>query len=496
MISFRKFVLVGAMLAAFAGLASAQTVSSFTVLPGSYPTLRAEGLTEPLPNLEFTLGLNAATPVGASATYDIYIYGKAVAPFTSPGDTIVVTGGAFVPGSALVTGAVVKLPSVNFPFAPLAQTATVTVQGIRIDANAIGANSPLSLQIVAIPTTGGSPVLAPVAENLDTVTVGTISTSLTTTLSASANAAINMSTTANWTSGAFDPTETVLANLPATGLFSVTFAANYAGAFDTTGASPLRFSFTVTNLPTGLALYVPQSVPLSGGNRLDLVLGADANGLGGYIAPQSVAAFPLPANGQAVYQLWKNDGSMPKYTIQVYSVGTNPLSVTSAAAPVTFVGGYAPLSSDISSSDSAPILRFAKTSTTEIDSFIIVVLPSSHFVFPYVVTGNGWVTGIAVINGGAGWNSAANIMKGTAGTCKLTFFSADGTVVPPASVSVPLAGAAISAIPAGGNYGFTLEQAIGTGSYAGIVYGTCNFDNVKAFGYLNGDGTTAAYLAQ
>ena len=69
-------------------------------------------------------------------------------------------------------------------------------------------------------------------------------------------------------------------------------------------------------------------------------------------------------------------------------------------------------------------------------------------------------------------------------------------MVPPASVTVPLTGASIAAIPAGGNYGFTLDQAIGTGSYAGIVFGTCNFDNVKAFGYLNGAGTTAAYLAQ
>jgi len=104
MISFRKFVLVGAMLAAFAGLASAQTVSSFTVLPESYPTLRAEGLTELIPALDFNLNLGPAGALAdSSATYDIYIYGKAGAPFTSPAADILVSGGRspLVPRSSL-----------------------------------------------------------------------------------------------------------------------------------------------------------------------------------------------------------------------------------------------------------------------------------------------------------------------------------------------------------------------------------------------------------
>jgi hypothetical protein len=501
MISFRKFVLVGAMLAAFAGLASAQTVSSFTVLPESYPTLRAEGLTELIPALDFNLNLGPAGALAdSSATYDIYIYGKAGAPFTSPAADILVSGGTFTPGSALVTGAVVKLPAVNFPFLMGVMTAKVTVTGIRVDANAIGANSPLSFQIVAIPTSGGSAVLAPVAENIDTVTVGTISTSLVTTVSNSSNNPITGSTTTGpWTSidGAgnpFDPTETDPAKLALQSpLFTTTFTPQFAGAFWTSGIEkPLRFTFTVTNIPAGLTLYVPQTTA-----QLVLINGADANGLGGYPAYPTVAAYPLPSTGMVTYEaIAPNGGLPPGYTIPVYAAGVTPIGLTTAAAPFTFMGSYAPLSADISASASAPILRFSKTSVTEIDSFLIVHLPSSRFAFPYVVTGNGWVTGIAIVNAGAGFGSAAKVSMGNAGTCALTFYSADGTAVAPATVTVPLTGAAISAIPAGGNYGFTLEQAIGTGSYAGIVYGTCNFDNVKAFGYLNGDGTTAAYLAQ
>ena len=73
---------------------------------------------------------------------------------------------------------------------------------------------------------------------------------------------------------------------------------------------------------------------------------------------------------------------------------------------------------------------------------------------------------------------------------KLNFFSADGTAVAPTSVTVPATG---SIVP-GGNYGFTLDQVVGSAPYAGIVYATCNFDNVRGFTYLNGDGTTAGYL--
>jgi hypothetical protein len=488
------------MLAAFAGLAAAQTVTTMTVVPESYPTLRSEGLTEAVPALDFTLNVAGAVAVAQTATYDLYIYGKAGAPFTSPAASIAVTGG--LSGTPLVAGSVVKIPGVVFSFpmtVALASSSKVTVTGIRVDANAIGPNSPLSFQIVAIPTSGAPAGLAPVAQNIDTVTVGTISVSLKTTLNKTADNPIKHSTTSGaWTSNdgagnSFDPTETDPAKLALqSNLFTVSFAAQYPGAFDTTGAKPLRFTFTLTNIPAGLALYVPQKTA-----QLVLINGADANGLGGYPAYPTVAAYPVPANGMVTYEAIAVDGSQPPpYVIPVYSVGTSPLGVTSAAAPFTFVGSYAPLSSDISASATAPILRFAKTSVTTIDSFLIVTLPSSTFAFPYLVSGGGWVTGIAVINGGSGWDSAADIKSGTAGTCKLTFFSADGTAVPPASVTVPLTGASIAAIPAGGNYGFTLDQAIGAGSYAGIVFGTCNFDNVKAFGYLNGAGTTAAYLAQ
>jgi hypothetical protein len=484
------------MLAAFAGLAAAQQITGITVTQNTYPTLRSEGLTEPLPTLVYTATLGAVTLNGGTATYDITLLSNSGAPFTSAPGTIVVSGNATA--APAVTGAVVRIPAVVFTFAAGSNMAQVTITGLRIDANANGPNTFVTLQSTEFPSstypaTGGIGVAGIVPPFTQTqLNVAQVLTSLAPSVSATAAAPVTFSNTnGSWTSAGFDPTETVLANLPGTGLFNVQFKPLYAGAFFTSGIeNPLRFTFSLTNLPAGLALYVPQATA-----KLQLILGTDANGLGGYPAPPSLAAYPVPANGMVTYQALASDGSQPPaYVVQVYSVGTTPLALTSAAAPVTFMGSYAPLSSDVSASASSPVLRFAKTSVIEADSFIIVTLPSSHFVFPYVVSGSGWVTGIAIVNAGSGFGSATAPTKGTAGTCKLTFYSADGVTAAPAAVTVPLASASMTAIPAGGNYGFTLDQAI-TGGYAGIVYGVCNFDNVQAFGYLNGDGTTAAYLA-
>jgi hypothetical protein len=515
MISFRKFVLVGAMLAAFAGLAAAQpAVTTLNIVPGSNPatpmfpspTLRAEGITEALPYLTVTITANGVPELGVKATYDLTLLSTSGAPITSPTAQILVAPvggvGVAMPGTA-VYGGVVRIPGVVFTFDGIDATASIVIEGLRIDANAIGPNAFVTLQATAFPSNGVIPVgvtANPVTAT--NATVATILTSLKTTVTPTSDNATKGSTTSGpWTStmadgSAFDPTATDPATLnPAGALFTAKFMALYAGAFLVNAPeNDLRFTFTITNIPSGLTLYVPQTA-----GPLTLILGTDANGFGGYPAPATVASYAVPANGMVTYQLDPaaiNVGNTPAYSVPVYSVGTTPLAVTSAAAPFTFTGGYAPLSTDVSNSASKPILRFATTSVTEYDSFIVVNLPSSHFAFPYVVTGNGWVTGIAIINGGAGFGSAADPTKGNAGTCKLTFYSADGTVVAPTAVTVPLTGAAETAIVPGGNYGFTLDQAIGTGSYAGIVFGACTFDNAKAFGYLNGDGTTAAYLAQ
>jgi hypothetical protein len=503
MISFRKFVMVGAMLAVFAGLAAAQTIQSVSIMPATYPTLRAEGLTEALPDLTFNVSVGALDPApaaGSTATYDITILANGGAPFTSPADKILVNGNPNA--NITVSGALVRIPGVVFTFPGLVQTASATVTGLRIDAYALSANAFASIQATAFPT-----ALVPkngvtlTAVGSSSTNVAVVMTSLTTTISANtSDKLIKSSTTSGaWTStdlvnGDFDPTNTDPAMLTQAPLFTTTFAAAYAGAFWTVppAENKLRFTFTVTNIPAGLALYVPQKV-----GTLTLVLGTDSTGANGYLAPATLAAYAVPANGMVVYEVEVDDGSKISYTIPVYSVGTTPLALTSGTAPFTYNGGYAPLSTDLSAKDTSPILRFAANSVTEFDSFLVVTLPSSHFAFPYLVNGNGWVTGIAIINGGAGFGSAANPTKGNAGTCKLTFYSADGTLVAPAAVTVPLASAATATIVPGGNYGFTLDQALGTGTaYAGIVYGACNFDHVKAFGYLNGDGTTAAYLAQ
>jgi len=328
MISFRKFVMVGAMLAAFAGLAAAQTVTSLSIIPGPAPspTLRSEGITEALPTLSVTVTADQMILAG-TATYDLTLLSTSGAPITSPTAQIMVQqlppAGPVVamPGTA-VYGGVVRIPGVVFTFVD-SSSATVLIQGLRIDANAIGPNAFVTLQGTAFPTAStpgvnvkSNPVTAANA------TVATILTSLKTTVNPTSDNPTKGSTTSGpWTStmadgSAFDPTATDPATLnPASALFTAKFTALYAGAFwVNAGENDLRFTFTVTNIPSGLALYVPQAM-----GPLTLVLGTDANGFGGYAAPATVAAYAVPANGMVTYQLDPmavGVGNTPAYTVR------------------------------------------------------------------------------------------------------------------------------------------------------------------------------------
>jgi hypothetical protein len=506
MASFRKFALVAVALLAFAGMLSAAT--SVIITPSSYPGFRSEGLTEAVPDLN--LAFSGLVP-GVNATYDIFIYGKAGAPFTSPADEITQSFGVGAAdknsgkvtnlGSAIKIAGVV-LASLEAPNCGAVSCETLTIKGIRLDANAIGVNNAVSFTIVAIPTAGVVQDASYGALTQD-VTVGVVNQSMkvTTTAAGTSPASVKDTVTgASWggMSSAVKPAEADPADAKLAGaLFSVVYTPQYTGAFaNALPEANIRFTFTINNLPSGLALWTAQSIKI-GGAMATLISGADAMGAGGSTADAAKAWYRVNAagatSGQVTYQL--SPGGIADQTavrIDLYSSkDTTSLGLTTTANPVTLVGSFAPLSTDVAADAyaDAGMLRFATTSTTT-PTFSLVTTPSSVTVsIPYVVTDGtptGWVTGIAI--GNTGGSSTVFTNTGATGACTLSFFSMDGVMTPPADLTT-------GSIVPGGTIAFTLNQPeyLGATAYSGQVVINCNFDHVAVYTYATGHGSTGVY---
>lgn len=498
MASFRKFALVALALVVFAGLLSAAAAPTVTVTStyAGFTGFRAEGLTEPIPPILIDF---KGMPAG-NATYDILLYGTSGAPITSPaGSVMQVASAGTTVGAVTILGGAVKISGVIFNPGEGTE-ATLTVSGLRIDANAIGANNIVSLNSVLVPSNGSNDNSSTVigAETPGTLTFGIVTTSLSVVNDAACSGCQILDTVTGPTWGpatsTVDPTGNGGSPI---GLFDVNFNAQYAGAFvTTTPEAALRFTFMVNNLPANLALWVPQevAVPTTGGTVWAvLVAGADANGNGGSLASDTDWIYRLNAagttSGQATYQLTAPVTTQTGVQIPVYSSKDGTLSLTTAANPVTLTGSYAPLSSDIAADPytKAGLLRFASTSGQTSSGFLATKPSSVSVSLPYVVTGSGWVSGLAIVNTGSSNTIYTN--AGATGACTLNFFSPDGVTPAPKAVMTP-------AIVPGGTIGLVLSDPLylGTTGYYGPIVVQCNFDNVAVYSYVAGDNTSAAYV--
>jgi hypothetical protein len=503
MASFRKFALVALALVVFAGLLSAAApVVTVTSTYAGFTGFRAEGLTEPIPPIL----IDFKGMPGGPATYDILLYGTSGAPITSPAGAVaqLASAGSTV-GTVTILGGAVKISGVIFNPGEAGGEATLLVSGLRIDANAIGANNIVSLNSVLVPSNGSndnSTIIG--AETPGTLTFGIVTTSLSVSNTAvCTNCQISDTVTGpTWgpATSTIDPTVGA-----SNDLFDVTFTPLYAGAFATTAPEAnLRFTFMVNNLPANLALWVPQQVTVVNAVYLNnalvtpaitaqLVAGADANGAGGSLASSSNVVYRVNAagttSGQVTYQLSASVPTVTDVTIPVFSSKDGTLSLTTAANPVSLTASYAPLSTDIAADayNKAGLLRFAATSTQSESGFLVTKPSTVSISLPYVVTGSGWVSGLAIVNTGSSNTIYTN--AGATGACTLNFFSPDGVTPAPAALKTP-------AIVPGGTIGIVLSDPLylGATGYYGPIVVQCNFDNVAVYSYVAGDNTSAAYV--
>jgi hypothetical protein len=489
MASFKKMFLGASLLTAFAVVAAAAPTA--TVLPTKLAQIRGEGITEALTPLTVTI---AGTAGNGAISVDIALTTSGNIAITSPiGEITTTTLVAGVPtavaaGTITIVGGTITFH--NVPLTLAANTTTFTINGLKVNASGVGAGALSVSGLVAtsadiVPaaqaiTTGflGNPVISIGSQQVATVALGLKVTLPSKAISAPVNSG-------DWNSpSGFDQTKVYAVG---DSLFQVDFTPTSAATILPND----RVIIKITNIPAGLALYVPTTIATTGGSAV-LQVATDNNGAGG--APNSettnknVLVNPNGATSAVVvYVDAIGIADTTAFSVPFFSVATFPIATATDAAVIS--AGYAPLSTDIGHTLSTATPRFLATALTSFSGLFATTAGSSTLVFPYVVTGNGWVTGIAINNAGAGTGDVTDPTKGAAGTCALTFYSVDGTVTAPATVTTP-------SITPGGTQAFLLGTLLKDAPYSGLVVAKCNFINASGFVYLTDTQTTAAYLTK
>jgi hypothetical protein len=518
---------------AFSGMAYGQYVCA-TVTPVAPILIRAEGTTEQLPSISITC---TATPNAALAgNVNVQLFTSL--PITSK--VLNTTSGQTeaelqVGGAVPATGAygTVSGTSVNWTVpvgaAAINGTVTFSVWNIRVNANG------------AVATTGAP---TPVTEQL-------FITGPTTTLTASAPAAVtsayvenglavakNYTSTALTASGSNNFVTCTSSNLVTgqnLGLATViTVSDNFATAFKdiTTGpvtgespeqaiaaqtynavalvtnavTTPTEFQLAFSNVPAGTTLYVPSTITAvntqvftlvsaaTGGTAVTPTTPSTSNGLEN---SSGTTTFAPPAGDGGLAAVAVSGGA----GIAVYQV-TDPLiqtSITTVSVPVYL---YAAANTITASSTALGVtVSFAPTGSTNIPNFTstsssttltssVYSLCTTSLLFPFVTNQVGFDTGVSIANTSTDPFGSKLGAVPQSGTCTLNFY---GNGAPtPSAVTGPN-------VPTGTSYTFQLSSV--APGFQGYLIAQCNFQFAHAFAFAtNGAsagnaGTAFSYLA-
>jgi len=253
-----------------------------------------------------------------------------------------------------------------------------------------------------------------------------------------------------------------------------------------------RIALNFTNVPAGVALYVPVGAISSsqGGGKITLN-GADA----GKTATTVTASTATPVNGLGLAAVTLTSGAgsvnfevtaddnnaLDKYDIPVYIVTT----ANGATASSTGIG---------------VAVSLAPTGSTVIPNFVVgsntTTLTASTFnacttslLFPFVTNQLGFDTGIAIANTSTDPFGSTKGATTQAGTCSLNFYGAGAPS--PANVTTPN-------VPTGTVYTQVLSGV--AAGFQGYIIAQCNFQYAHGFAFVtNGvganGGLSQGYLA-
>jgi hypothetical protein len=480
MVSLRRFFLSAAALVVVAGAASAAPTAVSCVTARSTDVLRAEGKTELLSDIAYTCTPAGAATADVAFTFQLFTTGGA--PITSldaatpakPGNaTIAVGAGAPVAGA--VSGTSVTFPAVTLPTLAGAPF-TVTISGVRVDASQIPTGSTIGLNILAASAdssvvtsnifVGASPLsqianaaVSLKALNVTNVVGGDFATDAKSKYVALTNCAS--------IGGNFDPADGSNRKVFTT----VTFG----GVLSTAFPVGQRLVLTISNIPTGVTLYVPNTIPTLK-VTVNRMVGFDATSLtGGYQwdATGSTDAYSVvPASGVVVYQVTASTVTVDSsVVVPVVGVASNPVA---PATPTAITAGYAPVGT-------TAIPRFIDATTVASDIAHVTPCTTTLF-FPYVVVGGGYDTGLAVANSGPDVTDPTTALDGT---CTFTF---NGAGAPTATYKL--------AVKAGQSAAFDLLSAYPDGNFSGYGVANCDFRSGSGYTFVvNSQGSSASYLA-
>lgn len=538
MVSFRKSLLLMALLVVVTGVASAQIFNplSCTANAGVPPIARAEGLAEevgqvvivctggtptavgaPIPtvNVQIFLNTNVTSRLITGGTEALLLIDEPTAAIQTlcPGGTICTVTSANGNGTGNYTGGSSR-PNVWQAIQATGSTNSLTWLGVPVDPPGTAGNRVIRLVNVRANANqlGVSSTLIPTSINMFISISGTGSLALTNPQLTVAFVQPGMTFTSN--AGSFNqcepqnmrsfelrfqerfgtafrhnnPNIAAIADQEVPGsiyntesMFSnkeLNTAGNFPAGIATQGTRLIaRFS----NVPSNITLSVANQATNAAGDRATLVTGHDANGAGGtvtYGAASGTTTVTLTSGaGVAVWEVVEsNPGQISRLDILAYiTYSNNPLPGLGTA---TVTGNYAPTSTVITASSTAPVPRFVdnpQSATT-----FTITSCQTNLLYPFVSNQAGFDTGVVVSN-------TSTDPYGTAaqqGPCTVYYYgsTAGGGPAPATQTSgtVNSGSQLVFTLSAGGNLGITA-----TPGFQGYMIIRCNFQFGHGFAFVS-----------
>jgi len=281
--------------------------------------------------------------------------------------------------------------------------------------------------------------------------------------------------------------------------FTATNGLNRAGLADHGTRLMLRFA----GVPTGAQVFVgvyeaPGGVSTTAASSRARLVSTDASGAGAFSAVTATSGgtyAPVSLTGGAgiaVYEVISSDPlSQENIDVPVVVAYTaNTATNNPGLGTATITGSFAPLSTVITQSASAPLPRFADTPTSK-TGFIINAC-STNLLFPFVTNQAGFDTGIAIANTSLDPFGT----KVQQGPCVVNYYgNTTGGGAAPAAATSP-------SVAAGTELVFTLSGGGGgvaaTPGFQGYIIAQCAFQYGHGFAFISdiaGQKVAEGYLA-
>ncbi len=266
----------------------------------------------------------------------------------------------------------------------------------------------------------------------------------------------------------------------------INYLTSIAGTPANDATTGTRLLAIFSNVPAGVTLSVSNYNINVTTAAAAYVAGADITGTGGSFTTAAAGMVEANVTGGVWYATWEvtADNLNVIDTLQ-FGVSANFKANPGAGlpglttSPTTLTGSFAPTSTVLVASPTAPIPRFQATNLTA--SPLFTIMPCiTNLLFPYVTNTAGYDTGLAIVN------TSADVF-GTStqtGACVLNFFG-----------SPTVAAFTTPTVDPGTTYAQVLEN-VGAAGFQGYIIAQCAFQYGHGLAFIvNPGGVGTQYLA-